>query len=98
MEKEEVAKSLGNGVEALHSVPTAVYSFLANPGFENAVGYAVGLGGDADTIGAMTGAIAGACYGLEGIPRHWLEKVENREYIEDLAKRLWETKYGAGKE
>ena len=98
VEKEEIAKALGNGVEALHSVPTAVYSFLANPGFENAVGYAVGLGGDADTIGAMTGAIAGACYGLEGIPRHWLEKVENREYIEDLGKRLWETKYGAGKE
>jgi ADP-ribosyl-[dinitrogen reductase] hydrolase len=54
----------------------------------------VSLGGDADTIGAMTGAIAGACYGIEGIPSQWRETVENREYIENLAKNLWKIKMG----
>jgi poly(ADP-ribose) glycohydrolase ARH3 len=90
--REEIVKALGNGVEALNSVPTAVYSFLLNPGFEAAVVYAVSLGGDADTLGAMTGAIAGACYGSGGIPARWVEEVENRDYIERLAKQLWEVK------
>jgi poly(ADP-ribose) glycohydrolase ARH3 len=91
-EREKIVKVLGNGVEALNSVPTAIYSFLANPGFESAVSYAVGLGGDADTLGSMTGAIAGACYGIEGIPARWVDEVENREYIEGLARKLWEVK------
>ncbi len=88
--KEEVVKTLGNNPEALNSVPTALYCFLANPDFESAVIYAASLGGDADAIGAMTGAIAGACFGVEGIPTQWREKVEQHAAIEELAKKLWE--------
>lgn len=90
--KTEVVERLGNGVEAINSVPTAIYSFLATPDFESAVVYAVSLGGDTDTVGAMTGAIAGACYGIESIPSRWLEKLENRLPIENLGKKLWEVK------
>jgi len=93
-EKEAVVEQLGTGGSALESVPTAIYAFLANPSFKSAVIYAVSLGGDADTIGAMTGAIAGACYGIEGIPSQWRETVENRVSIEKLAKRMWEMKMG----
>ncbi|MDA8424460.1 MAG: ADP-ribosylglycohydrolase family protein [Nitrospiraceae bacterium] len=89
---KEIVNVLGNGIEALRSVPTAIYSFLSTPDFESAVLYAVSLGGDTDTIGAMTGAISGACYGVEGIPAQWRGKVENRQYIEDLAINLWEVK------
>ncbi len=88
-DREEVVKALGNGSEALNSVPIALYCFLANTDFASAIVYAVSLGGDADAIGAMTGAIAGACYGVEGIPDQWLEKVEQRAAIEGLATRLW---------
>lgn len=88
-ERDEVVRQLGNGVAAVDSVPAAVYSFLAHTSFEKAVSYAVSLGGDADTIGAMTGAIAGACYGVDGIPERWKAPLENRAYIEDLAKKLW---------
>jgi poly(ADP-ribose) glycohydrolase ARH3 len=94
--QEQIVAELGNGVEAINSVPTAVYAFLSHRDFEGAVGYAVSLGGDADTIGAMTGAIAGACYGLEGIPDRWRDKVENREYIEGLARKLLELKQNLG--
>ena len=89
---KEIVYTLGNGIEALRSVPAAIYSFLSTPDFESAVLYAVSLGGDTDTIGAMTGAIAGACYGVEGIPVQWRSKVENRQYLEELAARLWEVK------
>lgn len=90
--KEQVVKELGNGVEALQSVPTAIYAFLTNTSFEKAVMYAVSLGGDADTIGAMCGAIAGACYGVDDMPDRWKMKLENIEKIEATAQRLWEVK------
>jgi poly(ADP-ribose) glycohydrolase ARH3 len=86
----EVVRQLGNTVEAFNSVPIAIYSFLANTGFQNTLNYALSLGGDRDTISAMTGAIAGACYGLEDIPDAWKDILENREYIEGLAEKLWQ--------
>ena len=50
------------------------------------------LGGDTDTIGAMTGAIAGALHSDEAIPAEWYDGLENsakgRDYIRQLAVRL----------
>ena len=88
--KVRVARELGNGVEAYNSVPTAIYCFLRNWGsFEEAVLYAISLGGDADTIGAMTGAISGAYHGVEAIPEQWKSSLEKGDYIEVLAEKLW---------
>lgn len=92
-DKSTVIRELGNGVEAFNSVPTAIYCFLRNlESFRSALEYAVSLGGDADTIGAMTGALGGAYHGVETIPLEWLRNLERREYIEDLARKLWRLK------
>ena len=91
-DRKRIIRELGNGVEAFNSVPTAIYSFLANSSFAEALVYAVSLGGDTDTIGAMTGAIAGAWWNLTEIPFAWQKRLENREYIEELARELWKTK------
>jgi len=92
-DKARVAIELGNGIEAFNSVPTAIYSFLTHSdSFAQAVVNAVSLGGDADTIGAMTGAISGAYLGIESIPNSWEAKLENRLYIKTLAEKLWELK------
>jgi poly(ADP-ribose) glycohydrolase ARH3 len=92
-DRVQVVEQLGHGVEALDSVPAAVYSFLSHPNsFEKAVTYAISLGGDTDTIGAMTGSITGAYLGIEAIPREWQERLENREYIMELAEELWRIK------
>jgi len=90
--KSKVVIELGNTVEAFNSVPVSIYSFLANCGFKNALNYALSLGGDRDTISAMTGAIAGACYGIEDIPEEWVNTLENKTYIEELADGLWQIK------
>ena len=92
--KIEVIRTLGNTVEAINSVPIAIYSFLANPNFKLALKLALnlGLGEDRNTISAMTGAIAGACYGIDEIPKEWRSGLENKDYIEKLAKELWEIK------
>jgi poly(ADP-ribose) glycohydrolase ARH3 len=89
--KAKVIAELGNGVEAFNSVPTAIYSFLSHPGsFGKAILFAVSLGGDTDTIAAMTGAIAGAYLGTDAVPSKWRLKLENREYIEELAAVLYD--------
>lgn len=88
-EKSRVIAELGNGIEAFNSVPAAIFSFLVeSDSFARAVLYAISLGGDTDTIGAMTGAISGAYLGIESIPDRWKDKLENRPYLEDLAEQL----------
>jgi len=94
-DKREIIRNLGNGVEALNSVPTAIYCFAKHhESYAKAVLYAISLGGDTDTIGAMTGAIAGAYHGIENIPNAWKQKLERRDYIERLADELWKLKNG----
>ncbi len=90
-----VRDRLGANATALGSVPTALFCFLSHPeSFEEAVAFAVNLGGEADSIGAMTGAIAGARHGAEAIPARWKDALERgpkgRFYIEELAEKLFE--------
>lgn len=51
------------------SVPQSIAAFLESTSFEEAVKLAISLGGDADTMGDMAGAIAEAFYGID--PRIW---------------------------
>lgn len=90
---DEIVRQLGHDIRAHYSVPAALFAFLSHASsFEEAVTYAVSLGGDTDTIGAMTGAMSGAFHGMEGIPEHWLAAIEHleddREYVLMLAARL----------
>ena len=80
-DKGKMIAVLGNGIEATKSVLTATYCFLRQPKFyRDCILYAIGLGGDTDTIAAMTGAISGAYLGIEGIPSEWKERSEERIY------------------
>jgi ADP-ribosylglycohydrolase len=48
------------------SVPQSIIAFLESSGFEDAIRNAISLGGDADTMACIAGAIAEAYYG--GVP------------------------------
>jgi poly(ADP-ribose) glycohydrolase ARH3 len=90
-DKAKVVAEMGNTVEAFNSVPTAIYSFVSHPdSFREAILFAINLGGDTDTIAAMTGAISGAYLGVEAVPNKWRLKLENRLYIEELATVLYD--------
>ncbi|MFQ5866107.1 MAG: ADP-ribosylglycohydrolase family protein, partial [bacterium] len=96
-EIETLVSTLGNDSRGFASVPAAIFAFLSHwHSFEEAVVYAVSLGGDTDTIGAMTGAIAGAFHGISKIPGRWLDDLENddkgRDYVIKQATLLYETK------
>jgi len=49
---------------------------------------AVNLGEDADTTGAIYGQLAGAYYGVAGIPEEWLACLAQRDLIESYADGL----------
>jgi ADP-ribosyl-[dinitrogen reductase] hydrolase len=69
----------------------ALYCFMESRTLEHAILSAVNLGGDADTAGACTGALAGAYWGMEAIPRRWRQGLERYDELVRLAERVWET-------
>lgn len=87
---EEAVRALGHGVLAIESVPLAVWAHCRNMSFDAAVMDAVSGAGDTDTIGAMTGAMAGAAYGAAAIPQTWLDALETpaRRRARELAEKL----------
>ena len=80
----------------LDTLRTAVWSVLHTGTFEEAVCFAVNLGNDADTVGAVTGALAGAVYGETGIPPRWLAPLQERARIAAVADRLADIALAAG--
>ncbi|MFC8372126.1 ADP-ribosylglycohydrolase family protein [Streptomyces sp. NPDC057239] len=50
---------------------SAVWAVRTTTGYEDAVRAAVDLGGDTDTVAAVTGGLAGAVYGIDAVPTRW---------------------------
>ena len=69
-------------------IPTCFYYLLTTDSFEEALTDIINLGGDTDTAGAILGALAGAYYGIDGIPRRWLDGLQNRQGIDVRAQAL----------
>lgn len=54
---------------------SAVWALRTTRSYEDAVRAAIDLGGDTDTVAAVTGALAGAVYGAGAIPRRWTDRL-----------------------
>ena len=67
----------------------ALHSFMQAKSLPQAVLAAVNLGGDADTVGACCGALAGAYWGFDAIPARWKEGLEGYDRLVMLAERVW---------
>ncbi|MBC7231809.1 MAG: ADP-ribosylglycohydrolase family protein [Chloroflexi bacterium] len=64
---------LANSGWVRHTLESAVWGLLNTDTFEEALVQVVNLGGDADSAGAVVGALAGAAHGLDAIPLRWRE-------------------------
>lgn len=73
---------------APHSLEAALWCVASTADFETAVLRAANLGEDADTTAAVTGQLAGALYGFEGIPARWRSRLARGEHIEKIARSL----------
>ncbi|MEO2092109.1 MAG: ADP-ribosylglycohydrolase family protein [Gemmataceae bacterium] len=81
-----------------HTVPVAVYAFLRHPDdYRTAIESVIRLGGDTDTVAAITGALVGARVGKAGIPTEWLDRwadwPRSVAWMERLALELAEGKW-----
>jgi ADP-ribosyl-[dinitrogen reductase] hydrolase len=72
------------------TLQTVFHWFFRGKTFEECVVGTVNQGADADTTGAICGMLAGAYFGMEGIPRRWLKKMDKKVIaeIDTLAGRL----------
>jgi ADP-ribosyl-[dinitrogen reductase] hydrolase len=73
---------------ALASLAIALAAFFNADDFEQGLVWAVNLGGDTDTNGAVTGALLGARLGTAAIPSRWLETLERRAELEGIGRQL----------
>ena len=72
----------------IHSLNAALWAFYSTDNFKDAVLKATNLADDSDTVAAICGMIAGAYYGLDGIPKEWVKKLHRQEEIKKLAANL----------
>lgn len=72
----------------IDSLEAALWAFHRTDTFESGALAAVNLGDDADTTGAVYGQIAGAHYGVGGIPEGWVARLTMRAEIGALADQL----------
>jgi ADP-ribosyl-[dinitrogen reductase] hydrolase len=73
---------------AAKSLEAALWAFANSDSFKDGCLLAANLGDDADTTAAIFGQLAGAFYGVDGIPQSWLECLVQRDSIEKLADDL----------
>ena len=85
-------RGTGYSVDALEA---ALWAVGGADDFRSAVLLAANLGDDADTTAAIAGQIAGARWGLSGIPADWREKTVKVERIAAIAGRLHDAAVGA---
>ena len=66
------------------TLQAALWAFNITTDYKSGLIQAVNLGGDADTIGAVYGQIAGAYYGVSAIPQTWVKAVKTYEKVNEL--------------
>lgn len=93
LERDLTARSrdeISSSGYVIHTLEAALWSIETTNSFEDALIRAVNLGDDADTVGAVTGQLAGALYGVNDIPHAWLDALVDVERIMSLGAELFE--------
>jgi ADP-ribosylglycohydrolase len=83
---------LGQGWVAEEALAISIYCAMVARDFEHGVVLAVNHDGDSDSTGSITGNLLGTLHGVHAIPAKWLEPLELRDVIAELASDLYEFK------
>lgn len=84
MSRDEV----GAGGYVLDTVGAAFWALANFPTAEEIIVQGVSLGDDADSTGAVAGALAGAAFGCDALPGRWRERVQYRDELTEQADRI----------
>jgi ADP-ribosylglycohydrolase len=85
---EEKIKSSGYVVDTLEA---ALWCLLNTDNYKDCVLKAVNLGDDTDTVAAVAGGLAGIFYGVDGIPKEWLQQLVRLDYIKGLCEDFYQS-------
>lgn len=89
---DEIRPTYRFDVTCQGSVPQAFEAFFESTGFEDAIRNAISIGGDSDTIAAITGGMAEAYYGISYALREQALDFLNDDLAEIV--HTFESKYG----
>jgi len=73
---------------AVATLEAAIWTLHRAEDFRDAVLTAVNLGWDADTVGSVTGGLAGVYWGRDGIPKEWIQTLARSDELQDLFERF----------
>ena len=79
----DILTVFGNFHRTIFNFVKALKAFFESVSFEDAIRNAVSIGGDSDTIAAITGSVAGIFYGIED----WIAK-RAEEYLDPYQRQL----------
>lgn len=82
---EDKIKSSGYVIDTLEA---AIWCILITNNYKDAVLKAVNLGHDTDTTGAVTGGLAALIYGMDNIPKEWINTLARKDDIINLTLNL----------
>jgi ADP-ribosyl-[dinitrogen reductase] hydrolase len=85
--EEEEGRIWSSGY-VMHTLEAALWCFMKTTNYGDCVLKAVNLGEDTDTTGAVAGNIAGMYYGVDGIPKDWLDDLVKLDEVTKLAEEL----------
>ena len=91
--KNKTANEIESSGYVIHSLKAALWAFYHSNNFKDGALKAVNLGFDSDTVAAIYGTIAGACYGFENIDKDLVSGLMHNEKIIDIAEKLYESIY-----
>lgn len=86
---EDDIRSSGYVVDTLEA---AIWCFLNTDNYKDCVLKAVNLGDDTDTVGAVAGGLAGIYYGIDAIPKEWIDLLPKKEWITMLVEKMIQRK------
>jgi ADP-ribosylglycohydrolase len=86
--KEDISALDESDIEStgyvVSTLEACLWTVLKNNNLKDTILTAVNLGNDTDTVGAITGSIAGMIYNYNEIPESWIDKLENKEYLDKI--------------
>lgn len=83
--KEETINSSGYVIDSLEA---SLWVILNTNNFKDSIIKSTNLGGDTDTIGAITGSMAGIIYGYNEIPKEWINSLLKKDYLLNLCTKF----------
>ncbi len=88
--KQKTRDQIRSSGYVIDTLEAALWAVWNTDNFKDAILLAANLADDADSVAATAGQIAGALYGVSGMPEEWVKKVAWSEHIQGLAQQLFE--------